>query len=496
MSLGPEMVIVAGFIVVWSLALVSRHVSAFSTSYETIQRSSSSSLVGVSGEKCTSPILSKVKGKKSLVVVLPQLGEFDSSEYCEFLVAAEQSLIKNDIEYCVIGIGAFTAARQFCDFTSLPPERLLLDLNGDIHRELGLHAGPGFDIPDSISDNVLKFMLGQLPGGAPKDETQIRVVAKSWLNYLAMCAGIGAPGTLREILRGYFGDMTAPERFRDDDVVDAGFVTIGPGVGPTKIGPLSYQQWFGDERGYQRPVELATIRLKNMVEVLTKWDKYVSNPSAIAIRGATYLFDEDGKELYSYKSKGVLTYSETMPRPLSFLSPYIGKDIAYNPLGLKDNGGGSLVRGRGILKPIGKAMNFISAIFKLENKLQAQLLGADDADYISARKEIEETISSNNIVIYTYGLSPFSSETLAVLDEACVEYKKVEVGLEWFLLDKEKSILRAELLKMTGQSSLPHVFINGKYVSESFYCDFQFPYILIFLSIIIIRIIMIPYSVM
>ena len=150
-SLG-EMVIVAGFIVVWSLALVSRHVSAFSTSYETIQRSSSSSLVGVSGEKCTSPILSKVKGKKSLVVVLPQLGEFDSSEYCEFLVAAEQSLIKNDIEYCV----AFTAARQFCDFTSLPPERLLLDLNGDIHRELGLHAGPGFDIPDSISDNVLR----------------------------------------------------------------------------------------------------------------------------------------------------------------------------------------------------------------------------------------------------------------------------------------------------------------------------------------------------
>jgi hypothetical protein len=44
-----------------------------------------------------------------------------------------------------------------------------------------------------------------------------------------MCAGIGAPGTLREILRGYFGDKNAPERFGDDDVVKAGFVTIGPG---------------------------------------------------------------------------------------------------------------------------------------------------------------------------------------------------------------------------------------------------------------------------
>ena len=44
--------------------------------------------------------------------------------------------------------------------------------------------------------------------------------------FLAMCAGIGAPGTLREILRGYFGDKKAPERFRDDDVVRAGFITI------------------------------------------------------------------------------------------------------------------------------------------------------------------------------------------------------------------------------------------------------------------------------
>ena len=46
---------------------------------------------------------------------------------------------------------------------------------------------------------------------------------------LAMCAGIGAPGTLQEILRGYFGDKRAPERFRDDDVVKAGFIEIGPG---------------------------------------------------------------------------------------------------------------------------------------------------------------------------------------------------------------------------------------------------------------------------
>lgn len=215
-------------------------------------------------------------------------------------------------------------------------------------------------------------------------------------------------------------------------------------------------------------MELATIRLKNMVEVLTKWDDYVTNPEAIALRGATYLFDERGREIYSYESRGVLTYSETMSRPLSFLSPHIGEELARNPLGLKDNGGGELVRGRGVLKPAGKLMKALSFLFKLENRLQAQLLGAEEADYAAARKGIEDAVSNNKIVVYTYGLSPFSAEALAVLDEIGADYEKVEVGAEWFLLDRERSALRAVLLDMTGQSSLPHVFVDGQHVGGLF----------------------------
>jgi len=260
-------------------------------------------------------------------------------------------------------------------------------------------------------------------------------------------------------------------------------VIIGPGVGPTQIGPFKYNQWFADERGYQRPVELATIRLKNMVEVLTKWDDYVTNIDTITQRGGTYLFDSDGTELYSYKTRGVLTYSETMPRPLLFLAPYIGEDMARNPLQLKDtgyggdgDGGGTLTpRGRGILKPVGKLMSFLSILFKLENKLQAKVFGGTDVDFIAARKQIEDTIHSSKIVIYTYGLSPFSSEAIAVLDSISdddsnggCEYERVELGLEWFLLNKEQSVLRTALLDMTGQSSLPHVFVNGKHIGGLF----------------------------
>mmetsp|Transcript_18488 Transcript_18488/g.27111 ORF Transcript_18488/g.27111 Transcript_18488/m.27111 type:complete len:533 (+) Transcript_18488:34-1632(+) len=413
------------------------------------------------------------KKKKSLVILLPQLGEFDSSEFCEQIIAVQDELTSNDITLKVIGIGETRAATEFCNFSGLSLDVLFVDPDASLHDALQLKRGPGWTLSDDISDGLLKFGLSTLPGGVPEDERLLRPTANAWLNYLAMCAGIGAPGTLKEILRGYFGDMSAPERFGSDDIVKAGFIEIGPGVGPVKIGPLTYSQWWGDEKGYQRPVELATVRLKNMVEVLTKWNTYVTNPTVIDRRGATYLFDENGKVLYEYQHKGVLTYSETMSRPLSFLTPYINKDKARNPLGFADTGGNAddnkSKRGRGILKPAGKAMGLLKPIFSYENKIQAQVLDVEDADAASARKEIEDAISQNDVVIYTYGLSPFSSEALGVLDEAgCSNYKKIELGLEWFLLGKEASAKRLELLKMTGQSSLPHVFIGGKHIGGLF----------------------------
>jgi len=115
-------------------------------------------------------------------VILPQLGEFDSSEYCEFLVAAMGSMDDNDVDLRCIGIGDANAARLFCEYTGLPIDRLLIDPNGDLHRELGLHGGPEFEVPECASDDVLRFLLGQLPGGAPRDDKEVRPAATAWLN--------------------------------------------------------------------------------------------------------------------------------------------------------------------------------------------------------------------------------------------------------------------------------------------------------------------------
>jgi hypothetical protein len=90
-----------------------------------------------------------------------------------------------------------------------------------------------------------------------------------------------------------------------------------------------------------RPVELATVRLKSMVEVLTKFGDYVPDQRLLDWRGGTFLLDEscqrgDKWSLYEYRNPGVLLYSETMSRPLSFLESFIGIDKARNPMGRLD----------------------------------------------------------------------------------------------------------------------------------------------------------------
>lgn len=136
---------------------------------------------------------------------------------------------------------------------------------------------------------------------------------------------------------GYFGDKSAPERLRADETVRVGEDLIAvTGVTDVKLGPISYQSLWKHEKGYQRPAELATVRLRVMVEVLSNFGEYVPDQRHLHLRGATYIFDRDGKVEYFHRDTGVLAYSKTMPRPLTFLKPYIG-DKALNPLGLGDN---------------------------------------------------------------------------------------------------------------------------------------------------------------
>ncbi len=94
-----------------------------------------------------------------------------------------------------------------------------------------------------------------------------------------MCAGIGSPGTLAEVLRGYTGDRQAPQLIDPDETIKAGSLPPLRGAFFNLAGGT----------GFQRPFELATLRLRNMSEVLSHWRTYVPDARYLTQRGATFM---------------------------------------------------------------------------------------------------------------------------------------------------------------------------------------------------------------
>ncbi|MFN9622382.1 MAG: AhpC/TSA family protein [Cyanobacteriota bacterium] len=221
------------------------------------------------------------RGRRRLVVLLSQLGDFDSLEHAQALAGALPRLQAAGIAALAIGIGEEAGAERFCAFTGYPRDLLEVEPTPRLHQALGLHPGL------------------QTPGGP-------------WPALLLMCAGVGSPGTLAEVLRGYTGDRSAPQRLASPLFALAG------------------------GEGFQRPFELATVRLRNMIEVLGHWRTYVPRDDFLTQRGGTYLLEADDSLLYSFEDRGLLGFSATMARPLAFLDPWLPESEASHPRNTED----------------------------------------------------------------------------------------------------------------------------------------------------------------
>jgi hypothetical protein len=235
----------------------------------------------------TLPILEDCESAaRKLILVLSQLGDFDSLEYAWWLQRETQSLQPNSLMIRAIGIGDRASGQRFCEYTGFPSHCLFVDPTATLHQALELYPG----------------LTLKLPLLSPSQN--------AWVNLMLMCAGIGSPGTLAEVLRGYKGDRQAPQLIADDQVVQTGVLP-----------PLKGETFkFAGGKGFQRPLELATLRLRNMTEVLSHWKTYVPNAAYLTQRGGTFLFDTEGNLLYEHRDPGVLRFAENMSRPLSFLS--------------------------------------------------------------------------------------------------------------------------------------------------------------------------------
>jgi hypothetical protein len=229
------------------------------------------------------PILPSQFQGNLLVLVLPQLGDFDSLEYVNWLQRSPDRT--QNLTIRAIGIGDRAAGERFCQYTGFATDQLFVDAQANLHRQLDLY--PGLSL--------------KIPGGSPAQN--------AWLNLLLMCAGIGSPGTLAEVFRGYRGDRQAPQLIADDEVVKA-----------TPLPPIKGDFFkLAGGSGFQRPFELATLRLRNMAEVLARWKTYVPDAAYLTQRGGTFLFDAEGTLLYSHRDRGILGFAANMSDPLVFL---------------------------------------------------------------------------------------------------------------------------------------------------------------------------------
>lgn len=224
--------------------------------------------------------------KRQLVLLWPQLGDFDSLEYAWWLRRERGRLQAEGIVIRAVGIGDRAAGQQFCAYTGFPSDCLFVDPTAVLHQALNLYPGLALKLP------------------------ALSTAQNAWFNLVLMCAGIGSPGTLAEVLRGYRGDRHAPQLIADDEIVQA-----------TPLPPIkgSSFQWAGG-KGFQRPFELATLRLRNMAEVLRHWKTYVPDAAYLTQRGATFLFDAQGNLLYEHRDRGILGFAADQSYPLSFLT--------------------------------------------------------------------------------------------------------------------------------------------------------------------------------
>ena len=220
--------------------------------------------------------------RKTLIVLLGSFADFDSFEYSQQLSRQLNRLAKNSVDLILIGIGSEKSKEYFCRFNKIGIKNVVALRNADLHKKLNLNSG----------------FVSPLP---------------AMINLLIMCAGINSRGTIREVLRGYFGDKDAKSLFDFDDDINIGSLFSFKG----KMFDI-----FSKKQNL-RPFELATRRLMNMIEILSNWNIYVPDSSFLTQRGATILFNEKDEVLYEFISESLLGYSSNMSSPLSFLDDFL-----------------------------------------------------------------------------------------------------------------------------------------------------------------------------
>ena len=227
----------------------------------------------------------EVSKKYKLLIFMGLLGDFDSIEYAINLSKfIKESNFAEELDIFIVAIGEEKGKEKFCKFTGFPEKNLKTVENNEIHKLVGASEG-------------LKTGLG------------------GWINMVLMLCGIGSPNTLKEVLRGYTGDMNSNQIYNSQDQINL--------FNFFKFSGKLFDKTFGGN--YLRPFELATFRLRNMIEIIQNWNDYILDPEYLPQRASTFLINDQNEIIYKYISKDILNYSEKMSNPIEFLNQNLDK---------------------------------------------------------------------------------------------------------------------------------------------------------------------------
>ena len=213
-----------------------------------------------------------------MIVILGSLGDLDSFEYIQNIVKNLSKLRLLSINLYVISIGNNNSKNKFCSYVGIPRDLVQVVDNISIHQNLKLNEG-------------------------------LTMPVHSLANLILMCLGFSSPGTLKEVLRGYLGDKLSDQIFIENTRIKFGCL------------PAFQSSCFdiAGGTGFQRPFELASLRLLNMIEVLGSWNIYFPGNKYLTQRGGTFILDKSNDIIYQYRSTSLLSYSPEMRKPLSFI---------------------------------------------------------------------------------------------------------------------------------------------------------------------------------
>lgn len=109
-----------------------------------------------------------------------------------------------------------------------------------------------------------------------------------------------------------------------------------------------------------------------------------------------------------------------------------------------------------LVKRMGQGDSFKQAV--------ADAMAGPSLDVINANQQIDSIVENSPVVVFSWTMSPFSKKAKLILEQIGAKYKVVELNEPW----KDGNMLRAALGRRVGRTSVPAVFIGGKYVGG---CD-------------------------